>query len=235
MKSLTHTLHGVDKAGAGDEPYRNLLALFEKIGRGCYQASVMEEFFAPLREHATKPAVKRVENVLSLLVAADTLAREQREKRRFYERAGKDWRREDGKSFSESLGASARTWGLLNAALHRYPTLPLAQGAIGKFEIIARPVTSSTGRWVYWERWAVGALLNLARKPGELSRLRRCLECQQWFYATRPHQQFCGVSCRRRHTAHDPEFKEQRAAYMREYRSDENSRDLNAKKLARRK
>jgi len=192
MKSQTHTLqHKVDKDGE-------------------------MELFAPLREHATEPAVKRVENVLTLLVSADRLAREQRERRKFYERAGKDWRREDGKSFRESLAESARTWELLNAALRRYPTLPLAQGLSGKFEIVERPVTSVTGGWAPWERGAIGALLNLAKKPGGLSLLRRCSECQQWFYANRPHQQFCGESCRRRHIAQDPEFKKKRATYMRE-------------------
>jgi len=40
------------------------------------------ELFAPLREHATDPAVKRIENVLTLLVSADTLAREQREQKK---------------------------------------------------------------------------------------------------------------------------------------------------------
>jgi hypothetical protein len=188
----------------------------------------MRGFFDPFREHPTVTAIQRVEKVLSLMVAADTLAREQREQKRFYDRAGKDWRREDGKSFQESLGASSRTWGLLNVALRRYPCLPLAQGAIGRFEIIDRPVTSSTGRWSPWERWAVGTLLNLAKKPEELSRLRRCSECSQWFYAIRLHQQFCGESCRRRHTAQDPSFKEKRAAYMREtYRPLQKELDAN--------
>jgi len=174
------------------------------------------ELFAPLSEHASEPAVKRVENVLTLLVSADTLAREQREKVRLYQRSGKDWRREDSGSFKESLDTSTRTQKLLNDALRLYPTLPLAQGLIGRFEIIDRPVTSSTGRWAPWERWAVGTLLNLAKKPEGLSRLRRCSECSHWFYANRPHQQFCGEPCRRRHTAQSPEFKEKRAAYMRE-------------------
>jgi hypothetical protein len=184
--------------------------------RGKIDTVRMEEFFTPLREHPAVPAIQRVAKVLNLMVTADTLAREQREKVRFYERSGRDWRREDGKSFRESLNASTRAHGLLNDALRRYPTLPLAQGLLGKFEIVERPVTSSTGRWAPWERWAVGTLLNLAKKPGGLSRLRRCLECSQWFYAVRGHQQFCGESCRRRHTAKDPEFKEKRAAYMRE-------------------
>ena len=174
------------------------------------------DFFVRLREHPTIPAVKRVENVLTLLVSADTLAREQREKFRFYERSGKDWRREDRKSFQESLDASKKTCGLLNDALRRYRWMPMAQWLSGKFEIVERAVTTSTGQWAYWERVTVGTLLSLAKKPGQLSRLRRCLECSQWFYANRPHQQFCGESCRRRHTAQDPEFKEKRARYMRE-------------------
>jgi len=174
------------------------------------------ELFAPLREHVSEPAVKRVENVLNLLVSADRLAREQREKFRFYERSGKDWRREDRKSFQESLDASTRTCELLKGALRKYPTLPCAIWLAGKFEIVERPVTTSTGQWAPWERWAVGTLLNLAKKPGGLSLLRRCSECSHWFYANRPHQQFCGESCRRRHKAQDTAFKEKRAAYMRE-------------------
>ena len=190
MKSQTHTLHGkVDKDGE-------------------------MELFAPLSEHVSEPAVKRVENVLNLLVSADTLAREQREQVRLCERSGEAVQR--SKSFRESLLASARTQKLLNAELRRYPTLPMAQGLFGKFEIVERPVTTSTGRWAPWERWAVGKLLSLAKKPGGLSLLRRCSECSHWFYANRPHQQFCGEPCRRRHTAQDPVFKEKRATYMRE-------------------
>jgi hypothetical protein len=188
MKAQKHTLHGmVDSDGEKD-------------------------LFTPLRENATEPAVKRVENVLALLVSAESLAREQREQKRILERTGKDCRR--SKPFMESVDESARIWGLLNTALHRYPRLPLAQGGIGKFEIIERPVTSSTGQWAVWERWAVGWLLDLAKKPGELSRLRRCAECSQWFYAAKG--RFCGASCRRRNEGQDPEFKRKRAAYMRE-------------------
>jgi hypothetical protein len=172
------------------------------------------ELFAPLSQHATEPAVKRVEKVLTLLVAANTLAREQREEMKLLERTGKDWHH--SKPFMESLRISARTWHQLNAELMRYPTLPLSQGKPGKFEVIERPVTKSAGQWAPWERWAVGVLLALAKKPGELSRIRRCLECSQWFAAIRGHQQFCGEPCRRRHTAQDPEFKEKRARYMRE-------------------
>jgi len=190
MKARTHTLHS--EASSDGE----------------------WDLFTPLREHPAVPAVKRVENVLSLMVTADKLTREQREQMRILERSGEDFHR--SKSFMESLDESARSCTLLNAALMRYPLLAVTYSGAGRFTIADRAVTAFKGRWAPWERWAVGKLLNLARKPGQLSRLRRCSECLQWFYANRPHQQFCGVSCRRRHTAQDPEFKERRATYMRE-------------------
>ena len=190
------------------------------------------EFFATLREHPTKPAVKRVETVLTLMVEADTLAREQREQKRLFERSGKDWHRH--KPLMESLHASTRTWKLLNEALLPYSWVPLAEGGIGRFGIIERPVTTSPAQWAYWERMSVGTLLRLARKPGELSRLRRCSECLQWFHAIKGHQQFCGVSCRRRHTAQDSEFKDKRAAYMRERRIDEKEEEAQSKRQAAR-
>jgi len=202
MKARTHTLRGIQVDADG------------------------KDFFAPLREHPTEPAVKRVETVLTLMVEADTLAREQREKIRLFEHSRKDWR-DSAPLRRDLLGSSDSTLALLNTALLRYRWIPLAQGGIGRFGITERPVTTSTGRWAPWECWAVGQLLRLARK-GELSRLRRCTECCQWFYAIRGHQQFCGVSHRRRHTAQDPVFKEKRAAYMRDtYRPLQ--KELNAK------
>jgi len=209
MKSRTHTLRGIQVDADG------------------------KELFAPLREHPTEPAVKRVETVLTLMVEADTLAREQREKIRLFERSGKDWRN-SGPLRRDLLGSSNRAYALLNTALLRYRWVPLAQGGIGRFGITERAVTTSTGRWAPWECWAVGQLLRLARK-GELSRLRRCTECCQWFYAIRGHQQFCRVSCRRRHTAQDPEFKVKRAAYMRDtYRLIEKEKEARSKRQAAR-
>ena len=174
----------------------------------------LDDLFTALREHAAEPAVKRVENVLVLLVAADTLAREQREQKKILERSGKDFHR--SKPFMDSLDASTHTCNLLNIALRRYRWMSLVESGVGRLEAKQRAVTTSTGKWAPWERWAAGMLLNLANRPGELFRLRRCLECQHWFHAIRGHQQFCKVSCRRRYAAQDTTFKEKRAAYMRE-------------------
>ena len=134
----------------------------------------------------------------------------------------------------ESLDESARTCRLLNAALMRYPVLAFTHSGAGRFTITEKPVTTSTGQWAYWERMSVGTLLRLARKPGELSRLRRCSECLQWFYAIKGHQQFCGVSCRRRHQAQNQEFKDKRATYMREYRTVEKEEEARSKRQAAR-
>jgi hypothetical protein len=172
------------------------------------------DLFSQLREHPAEPAIKRVENVLRLMVAADTLAREQREQMRLHERSGKDPHR--SKSFMESLDESARTCKLLNVALSWYRWVPLVYSGAGRLTVKERAVTVYRGQWAPWERGAVGTLLDLAKKPGELSRLRRCSECSQWFHSIRGHQQFCGVACRRRHAAQDPAFREKRAAYMRE-------------------
>jgi hypothetical protein len=210
MKARTHTLRDQATGGFWDFSDR--------------------EFFATLREHPTEPAVKRVETVLTLMVEADTLAREQREQKRLLERSGKDWHR--SKSFMDSLDASTHTCHLLNIALSRYRWMPLVWSGVGRLETKQRAVTVSTGKWAPWERGAVEVLFDLAGKPGELSRLRRCSECLQWFYAIKGHQQFCGVSCRRRHTAQDTEFKEKRATYMREtYRPLQ--KELAANSLAR--
>jgi hypothetical protein len=176
-----------------------------------------KHLFTPFREHATEAAVKRVEKVLALLVTADRQAREERELMRLLDRSDKDWVESPPESFKESVRASSRTRQLLNDALRRYRWVPLVEGGSGEFRVSPYLVTAwRKNKWASWECGALGHLLRLANKPGELSRFRRCSECQQWFYAIRGHQQFCGRDCRRRHTAQDPEFKEKRATYMRE-------------------
>jgi hypothetical protein len=49
-----------------------------------------------------------------------------------------------------------------------------------------------------------------------LGRIRRCLECQAWFFGVTGHQKFCADKCRVRHASHNEIFKAKRARYMRE-------------------
>lgn len=185
--------------------------------------------FVVLREHADKAEIKRVENVLTLLVAADEYAREQ----------WRFWIRSEDKTRipKESLRASSRNAELLNNALRRYRwgVQVMAGNASLLSQLIPAPPTpaSAKNQWTYWEAVTIGMLLDLVRKPGELSRFRRCSECQQWFYAIREHQKFCGAACRRHHTAQDLAFKIKRATYMREtYRPREKWEEAESKRRA---
>lgn len=79
--------------------------------------------------------------------------------------------------------------------------------------------------WDSTESFMIARLLD-AVNQGVISRFRQCLDCHQWFYAKRGHQQFCGNACRRRHEAQSPEFKRKRALYMREtYRPNERKKE----------
>jgi hypothetical protein len=65
-------------------------------------------------------------------------------------------------------------------------------------------------------------------------RVRRCLECERWFFGITEHQKYCGDNCRKRHAAHGLEFLAQRRLYMRGYRQKQKAADMRAKKLVRR-
>ena len=99
---------------------------------------------------------------------------------------------------------------------------------------MGKPDLSGTAPAPYegWETSLVSRLLKAVDK-GEISRYRRCSECQRWFYAIRGHEHFCGDVCRRKHEAQSPAFKEKRARYMREtYRPDQKRKDERAKRQA---
>ncbi len=64
-------------------------------------------------------------------------------------------------------------------------------------------------------------------------RIRRCLECQRWFFAITEHQKYCGDNCRKRHAARGEEFLEKRRIYMRDYRQKQKAADIRASNLAR--
>jgi hypothetical protein len=73
-----------------------------------------------------------------------------------------------------------------------------------------------------WENVAVEYLLRMAgrggfgRTPSEIRRLRRCRQCQKWFYATTEHQTSCSHRCRNISHSESPEAKARHATYMRE-------------------
>ena len=68
------------------------------------------------------------------------------------------------------------------------------------------------------EWYALESLKEIAER-GALERLRRCgLEkCARWFYARSRLQKFCSDKCKQKKKRSSPEWKKDRARYMREY------------------
>lgn len=238
--------------------------------------------FGPLREHADDPAIKRVDEILSLLVEAD---RHRRERDEYQDRC---LSADPKGAYQEVLGLYERskeserayyqTLDFLNIKLSRYhweahlegdlngfrsEIVPGVRGSKWEFsgrkhfdykelrgyseytesylaqrdQLLAQMGVSTLSErvlkgWESWEPFLVSHLLKAVDK-GEISRFRRCSECQKWFYAIRGHQHFCGDVCRRKHEAQSPAFKEKRARYMREkYRPDQKRKDERAKRQA---
>jgi len=179
-----------------------------------------EFLLSTLKDHASEPGIKRVDEILSLLVVAEGYRREQLD---YLDRTHPD-RIVGGISgfldlvrrSKESERAYHQTLELLNKKLSRYRWAAEITGDIDGFRSELHPVGSSKGEWELVEPFMVAALLRVMDKPGEISRFCRCSDCHQWFYAARGHQHFCGDVCRRRHEAQNPAFKEKRRVYMRE-------------------
>jgi len=232
-----------------------------------------------LKDHASEPAIKRLDEILSLLVDAEWHRREHLE---YLDRCDATHIKGGVPAFldlhkrsKESERAYYQTLELLNIKLSRYRWEATLRGDIDGFRSEIAPAYRK-GKWGYsgrgesWdftELWKYSEyteshlaqrdqLLTHVKEPqpswesmesfmvasllkavneGDISRFRRCLDCHKWFYAIRGHQHFCGDTCRRRHEAQSPAFKEKRALYMREtYRPREKRKDERAKRQAAR-
>jgi len=51
-----------------------------------------------------------------------------------------------------------------------------------------------------------------------LWRVRRCLNCQRWFFARFKHQRHCKMQCQQAYYRDDPQWRENRRKYMQNYR-----------------
>jgi len=77
----------------------------------------------------------------------------------------------------------------------------------------------------FWENNFVFWVLN-QRASGNISLIRSCRNCRQWFYAITNHQAYCMDSCRQQFHSRDLRFKEKRRLYMRRYRNNKEKREL---------
>jgi hypothetical protein len=74
----------------------------------------------------------------------------------------------------------------------------------------------------FTEEDAVVAIIDLARE-GLLCKIRRCLHCGDWFFASFTNQKFCHVRCQQDYYRSSEAYKAKRRAYMK------NLRDLHKK------
>lgn len=61
-------------------------------------------------------------------------------------------------------------------------------------------------------------------QAGDLSRIRRCSQCQKWLFARSRHQSFCSTKCQQKSYTQSNAYREHRRAYMRRYYRDNFSR-----------
>ena len=124
----------------------------------------------------------------------------------------------------------------LNRKLRRYrffPCLnfPLRRGWLGTWEPAGKG--AHRRRFRLSEHDAVQWLFELLMDQ-HLDRLRSCgCGCGSWFFAKRPDQRFYGSHRQMRYRT-SPEFKKERAQYMREYRRKDKERNEQARKVVRR-
>jgi len=108
----------------------------------------------------------------------------------------------------------------VNVMLSRYPLryvvdCPAIEGA--SIRIAPQFIKKTVKPLKETEREAVAVIVDLAR-TGMLDHIKLCdwSGCKRWFIATRSDKRFCSDSCKRKFQQSSSEFKEQRAAYMRE-------------------
>jgi len=63
---------------------------------------------------------------------------------------------------------------------------------------------------------ALELILKLTQ-AGDLTRLRRCSQCQKWLFARTRHQAFCSTKCQQKNYTQSDTWKAHRRAYMRSY------------------
>jgi hypothetical protein len=167
------------------------------------------EIFRDIKENPEKPQSKRVEEFLELLSRL----------------------RED-LSTSEKVPIIIRLRGLLGAYQWTVQVSPTPEGFRAIHLIANREKLSPDD---LWEREAVRDLMGvvpyLDKRP-----IRRCAECQEWFFAAkREDQQWCNGNCRQRHYDSNPDIRASKKRYMRQYRVDEKKREESSKKRVTRK
>jgi len=114
---------------------------------------------------------------------------------------------------------------LLERELSRYRFTPRAEvvmGGGGKGPSVwaaSWKGDAPSGRERHLRMTASEALVLILKltQSGDLTRIRRCSQCQKWLFARSRHQTFCSTKCQQKSYTQSDAWKAHRRAYMRRY------------------
>ena len=128
----------------------------------------------------------------------------------------------------------------INRILCRYKTVSLLdkpesdfRKGKNKFSLAFVPAAQFRNPADVFESSAVRGLMKLAELHA-LDSLKRCSQCETWFFARFSHQQFCRTECRIKHNASSDQWKEYKRKKAREYYRLHKSRRVRERSIARR-
>jgi hypothetical protein len=137
--------------------------------------------------------------------------------------AAVEWQRTDPKKYKLHWEIEQRR-ALLQKELSHYRFTPRA-------EVVSGGGGKSPSVWAAWWRGddsrgeerlrmtapeALELILKLTQ-IGDLTRLRRCVQCENWLFARFRHQIFCSTKCQQKNYTQSDAWKAHRRAYMRRY------------------
>jgi hypothetical protein len=138
--------------------------------------------------------------------------------------AAVEWKKTDPKKYELHWEIEKRR-AMLQRELSKYRFTPRAEvamggGGKGPSVWVAWWKGNSGSRWEEHLRMNASEALELILKltqVAELSRLRRCTQCQKWLFAKFRHQYFCSTKCQQKNYTQSEAWKAHRRAYMRRY------------------
>jgi endogenous inhibitor of DNA gyrase (YacG/DUF329 family) len=138
--------------------------------------------------------------------------------------AAVEWKRTDPKKYKLHWEIEKRRV-LLERELSRYRFTPRAEVVMGGGD-------KGPSVWAAWWRGHAPSereghlrmtasearvLILKLTQVGDLTRIRRCRECQKWLFARSRHQTFCSTRCQQKNYTQSDAWKAHRRAYMRRY------------------
>jgi hypothetical protein len=171
----------------------------------------------------TAPRGKRVVMIVEKMLELEAMTRPIKPEEPMFG-AAVEWERTAPKKYELHMEIEKRR-DLLEKELSRYRFTPRA-------EVVMGGGGKGPSVWAAWwkgdapskpelhPRMTASEALVLILKViqvGDLTRLRRCIQCQKWLFARSRHQTFCSTKCQQKSYTQSDTWKEHRRAYMRRY------------------